>query len=334
MAEQFVKSLTLVNGRVVSVEKAAPTSSGGGGGAVDSVDGRTGTVTLNDLYAGITHASRHQSGGADPLKLDDLAAPDDNTDLDVSTASHGLTPKAPDDTTKFLRGDGSWAVIPAGGGSGGATEAYARRAPHYPPFSVTGNDDEFDDGSFSGWTAVQDTAPVLTLTESNDCLSVYHPGGDAAAELHAWVKAQSFAANDWIEVALRLTGIAGAHKIVGVIFADGTTYGSGTQVGFYYSANEQRWVRTPHTNYNTTGGVTTIAFQPWQVMSDAFIRLKYLGANNWQAYASPDGVSWIDVFSGSFARTLTPTHGGFFVSTWGGSTPMAASIRYCRFGNG
>ena len=47
------------------------------------------------------------------LKLDDLAAPDDNTDLDVSTLRHGLAPKAPGDATKFLRGDGTWAV-PAG----------------------------------------------------------------------------------------------------------------------------------------------------------------------------------------------------------------------------
>ena len=46
-------------------------------------------------------------------KLDDLATPDDNTDLDVSTSRHGLTPKAPNDTTKFLRGDATWATIAA-----------------------------------------------------------------------------------------------------------------------------------------------------------------------------------------------------------------------------
>ncbi len=56
------------------------------------------------------HQDRHNSGGADALKLDDLASPDDNTDLDVSTSAHGLTPKAPNDTDKFLRGDATWAV--------------------------------------------------------------------------------------------------------------------------------------------------------------------------------------------------------------------------------
>lgn len=38
----------------------------------------------------------------------------DNTTNDVSTTKHGFVPKAPNDTTKFLRGDGTWQV-PAGG---------------------------------------------------------------------------------------------------------------------------------------------------------------------------------------------------------------------------
>jgi hypothetical protein len=33
----------------------------------------------------------------------------DNTTKDVSASAHGFVPKAPNDTTKFLRGDGSWA---------------------------------------------------------------------------------------------------------------------------------------------------------------------------------------------------------------------------------
>lgn len=40
----------------------------------------------------------------------------DNTTKDVSTAKHGFVPKAPNDTTKFLRGDATWAV-PSGIGS-------------------------------------------------------------------------------------------------------------------------------------------------------------------------------------------------------------------------
>lgn len=47
-------------------------------------------------------------------KLDDLAAPDDNTDLDATTSAHGLLPKLGGGTTNFLRADGSWAA-PSGG---------------------------------------------------------------------------------------------------------------------------------------------------------------------------------------------------------------------------
>lgn len=40
------------------------------------------------------HETQHRSGGSDPLQLDNLAAPDDNTDLNASTSAHGLLLKA------------------------------------------------------------------------------------------------------------------------------------------------------------------------------------------------------------------------------------------------
>ncbi len=61
------------------------------------------------------HASSHQSGGSDAIKLDDLAAPDDNTDLNASVSAHGLLPKLGGGTTNFLRADGSWAAPPGPG---------------------------------------------------------------------------------------------------------------------------------------------------------------------------------------------------------------------------
>ena len=62
------------------------------------------------------HSARHESGGGDPIKLDDFAAPDDNTDLDVSTTKHGLCPKLPNNATKYLDGTGAYSV-PASSGS-------------------------------------------------------------------------------------------------------------------------------------------------------------------------------------------------------------------------
>ena len=72
-------------------------------GGADEVTGIT--AKLND------HSARHEAGGADPIKLDDLASPDDNTDLNVSTLKHGLTPKPPNDATKFLDGVGAYDTV-------------------------------------------------------------------------------------------------------------------------------------------------------------------------------------------------------------------------------
>ena len=74
------------------------------------------TARSNIGAASATHATQHQSGGSDSIKLDDLATPDDNTDLDATTGRHGLLPKLGGGTTNFLRADGSWAA-PSGGAS-------------------------------------------------------------------------------------------------------------------------------------------------------------------------------------------------------------------------
>jgi len=46
-----------------------------------------------------------------PYKLDDLNAPDDNTDLDASTTKHGLMPKFPNAGKQALIGDKTWRTI-------------------------------------------------------------------------------------------------------------------------------------------------------------------------------------------------------------------------------
>ena len=78
---------------------------------------------LTDSRTPTTHATTHQADGADAIKLDDLATPDDNTDLNATTTRHGLLPKLGGGTTNFLRADGTWSA-PAGGGGGGATNLW------------------------------------------------------------------------------------------------------------------------------------------------------------------------------------------------------------------
>lgn len=93
---------------------------------VDTVEGRSYAEVRTDLSlvpdtdipaqsSFDDHSARHESGGADAIKLDDLATPDDNTDLDASLTEHGLLPKLGGGSTNFFRADGTWAA-PAGGG--------------------------------------------------------------------------------------------------------------------------------------------------------------------------------------------------------------------------
>ena len=59
-------------------------------------------------FANATHSHTNSAGGG-TLAEAALALTDITTN-DVSTTKHGFTPKAPNDTTKFLRGDATWAA--------------------------------------------------------------------------------------------------------------------------------------------------------------------------------------------------------------------------------
>lgn len=57
---------------------------------------------------------------ASDFKLDDLATPDDNTDLNATATRHGLLPKLENSGTKYLRDDGTWQTPSAGSVEGTA----------------------------------------------------------------------------------------------------------------------------------------------------------------------------------------------------------------------
>ncbi len=72
-----------------------------------------GALTFKDAGAGTKTLASFVTTAT---KLDDLAAPDDNTDLNATTSAHGLLPKLDGGTNTFLRGDGAFAT-PSGGGN-------------------------------------------------------------------------------------------------------------------------------------------------------------------------------------------------------------------------
>lgn len=136
----------------------------------DALGGTSGTPSSSNKYVTdadarntnartpSAHATSHRSGGSDAIKLDDLAAPDDNTDLDVSITKHGLAPKAPNETTKFLRGDAAWAI--PNGGTSNALKIYdtvgdlPAAADHSGAVAGVGQTNSYYFSDGSSWTRV------------------------------------------------------------------------------------------------------------------------------------------------------------------------------------
>jgi hypothetical protein len=89
----------------------------------DKAVGKTATQTLTNKtltaptivsFANANHSHQNSAGGGTLAEAALVLA--DVTTNDVSTSKHGFVPKAPNDTTKFLRGDGAWQAPPSGFG--------------------------------------------------------------------------------------------------------------------------------------------------------------------------------------------------------------------------
>ena len=86
--------------------------------STDKAVGKTATQTLTNKtlttptigdFSNANHNHTNSAGGGTLGESALLLS--DNTTNDVSTSKHGFVPKAPNDTTKYLRGDGTWASV-------------------------------------------------------------------------------------------------------------------------------------------------------------------------------------------------------------------------------
>jgi hypothetical protein len=215
-------------------------------------------------------------------------------------------------------------VLNAVAGSGGLDP----RSSIYSPFTPTGNSDEFDNGSFSGWTAVNNGNGLATYTEVNDMLSVLVV--PSTSGMQAQVKAATIGAGDYVEACVCGAGRLTNFHAFGLIMSDGTTYGAGAQVVFWMfpSLGTTAYQLTTYANFLTPG--TTATYSVTQnVHAYLFMRLVYEGSNNWHGYVSPDGTTWVSV-TGTAARTLTPTNLGFTFATGGAATQFGWSVKYVK----
>lgn len=83
-------------------------------GSGDLISHDTGLTDVSaDDHHNKLHSSHHGPSADDALKLDDLASPDDNTDLNAAITAHGLLPKLSGSSNEFLNGQGAFATVVA-----------------------------------------------------------------------------------------------------------------------------------------------------------------------------------------------------------------------------
>ena len=94
-------------------------------------------VISEDAGGGVYNTKSVTGANIKALVTDANMTTTDITTNNVSTSKHGFAPKAPNDTTKFLRGDGTWAV-PAGGGSSSGKFGIADSTGAYTYYTTLG----------------------------------------------------------------------------------------------------------------------------------------------------------------------------------------------------
>jgi len=79
---------------------------------INEIDSVISDLTTDDIPEKTTSPSNlyFTTARVKDVKLDDMATPDDNTDLNASNSRHGLLKKLIDDATKFLNSKGEWVV--------------------------------------------------------------------------------------------------------------------------------------------------------------------------------------------------------------------------------
>jgi hypothetical protein len=265
--------------------------------------GETGYIIMGDLGGG------GGGGGGAPSNADYL----------VGTANAGLSAEIVAGTTPQGELGGTWGAptvdnvhadgrhwldkVPGGNGPGQSL------------------DDEFDDGSKdAAWTetAVSGTA---TWTEDDDVLSCIFNNQTASDAAFIVKTLTGFSTGDYIECAMRLGGIDNNWIIGGLILTDGTG-AAANSVAFSLQLGDMSLVRRGGTVTNL-GGTVDSSMGTWDTGGQSpwlYMRLTYVSSNTFKGEVSLDGVTWNDFGAADITPTFTPTHGGLFVTSWGGSS--------------
>lgn len=310
-----------VEGGLASVREVAPGTIAFGSPVALSIGGS------NSDGVAVTAARSDHTHALPAPKLDDLAAPDDNTDLNASTLKHGLMAKLTGSTTDFWRADGTFAVPP------GTTPA--KWNPDLPPTSPHACDDEmlggavdakwgtWDPGSVvSAWS--MDTTRKMLQAQSTTSAGQRVAGRYQAiphSEFTIYTKPSLLTdidyatdTNQWVSAGLLVAGNIAGSPTTAPFFTAGLQYvtSSGLQFG-------QSWAWS---NYTTLGTNVERAGQ------FIYYRLRVNGIACF-AECSCDGQSWLLIRSGNLG--FTPAYLGLQLTHYNNTVGINVQPRWQFF---
>lgn len=189
-------------------------------------------------------------------------------------------------------------------------------------------DDDFF-ASYSGYTEVQITGTTTWAAGNNGLTATTI--SQSASDLNVAVKPMSTGSPPvTIETMLRFAMPINGNPGGGLIFTDGTTSASNA-VGFGTLAQWNHFAPRGTLTAMSSTVVTETEYRFSMTDMTLLYRLVWTAANTWAWAISPDyGSTWTDYTSTTFSHTLTPTHIGFFATSWASAMRGLVNFPYLR----
>lgn len=228
------------------------------------------------------------------------------------------------------------AAVAVSGSGGGGGPLWVQQLADRTVYGETVHDydDEFmAEAVDAGWTEVEPTG-TTNWAETGKGRLLADTVSQASSDMSGLVKPlDSLSFPLTIETRITPTSDQDNYLMYGMVFSDGTADGSNLVVAMPY-INNANFVNVDFRTgtFNNVGAILGSADQVIHAAGGGLHqRLIWSAANLWKFQYSMDGQQWLDVNGGTAqARTLTPTHFGLSISTWGSGVKRMAAYEYFR----
>jgi hypothetical protein len=198
----------------------------------------------------------------------------------------------------------------------------------WAPYSNDHAEDVFWQSNLSDFTDVVITGSH-TLIERDGFLSVRFTG-IASGDVNCRLKARTFTVGDEFACRIRLGGLMNDFSMAGLFFTDGTTATSNAvgAAAYITSTATSLILVARHGTLQAfaSDALNVSILNEGPLLDGLYAKLQYTASNSFRVYFSADGVSWSEMGTTAFSKTMTPTHFGVGWSKEGGSGDGVASF--------